>query len=276
MTEPTPDDPPVTPAERLDELVSAVLDGEATPEDAATVDGDPELRARLEEFRAVRSLLSTDPGAGTGPVLEDELARRRRVTSRRVAGAVGVAAAVTLLLVGVLSLFRTTDAPDVVATGAPPTSAVPSTFVAPPTTVQLPVEEFESAPLEEVTGLSAGRSPASLDGVAGAPAETGCAVVEVASDGTASVVPGAPCGPLQTPVVETSRVTALVQGLLASDREAVLRSGLGTGPLGNACALPTELGIVAVTDRAAPGVLVGLDATGTSTVVLDPTTCTPV
>lgn len=41
-----------------DELVSAVLDGEATVDEVARVEGDPELAARLERFRAVRDDLS--------------------------------------------------------------------------------------------------------------------------------------------------------------------------------------------------------------------------
>ena len=41
-----------------DELVSAVLDGEATPEERARVEADPVLSARLEEFAAVRDRIA--------------------------------------------------------------------------------------------------------------------------------------------------------------------------------------------------------------------------
>ena len=38
----------------LDELASAHLDGATSPEEAALVDADPALQARVEELRAVR------------------------------------------------------------------------------------------------------------------------------------------------------------------------------------------------------------------------------
>lgn len=54
-----------------DELVSAVLDGEASPEEVERVASDPDLSARLDAFRRVR-----DAVAEPVPVL-DELSRRR-------------------------------------------------------------------------------------------------------------------------------------------------------------------------------------------------------
>ena len=42
-----------------DDLVAAVLDGEATPEERARVEADPVLAARLAEFEAVRDLVAT-------------------------------------------------------------------------------------------------------------------------------------------------------------------------------------------------------------------------
>ena len=47
-------DLPGDPRRPDDELVSAVLDGEATPAERARVEADPVLRARLDEFAAVR------------------------------------------------------------------------------------------------------------------------------------------------------------------------------------------------------------------------------
>jgi hypothetical protein len=58
---PTADTPeePTTAGE--DELVSAVLDGEATPAERARVEGDPRLRARLASFTAVREAVGEVP-----------------------------------------------------------------------------------------------------------------------------------------------------------------------------------------------------------------------
>ncbi|UDY34356.1 hypothetical protein [Dermatobacter hominis] len=55
MTDPTP--PPHDPTDEPigDELVTAVLDGEATDEQVAAVAADPALTARLESFRAVQA-----------------------------------------------------------------------------------------------------------------------------------------------------------------------------------------------------------------------------
>lgn len=47
----------MTPQE-LDELASAYMDGEATPEEAALVESDPRLQALVEELRAVRDLVA--------------------------------------------------------------------------------------------------------------------------------------------------------------------------------------------------------------------------
>ncbi|MGH9118827.1 MAG: zf-HC2 domain-containing protein, partial [Acidimicrobiales bacterium] len=57
MTQPL--DPPATdPSDDLDELVSAYLDGEATPEESARVDADPELQARVAGLRAVAAAVA--------------------------------------------------------------------------------------------------------------------------------------------------------------------------------------------------------------------------
>jgi hypothetical protein len=46
-----------------DDLVSAVLDGEATPEERARVEGDPVLSARMAEFTAVRDAVAAPVAA---------------------------------------------------------------------------------------------------------------------------------------------------------------------------------------------------------------------
>jgi hypothetical protein len=64
-----------------DELVSAVLDGAATPEERARVEADPRLRSRLEEFRQVAALV------GEAPEPPSVLDRQRTLAAaRRAAG----------------------------------------------------------------------------------------------------------------------------------------------------------------------------------------------
>ena len=50
MSDPTPSD---------DELISSYIDGEATLDEVARIQADPELRARIQEFETARDLLST-------------------------------------------------------------------------------------------------------------------------------------------------------------------------------------------------------------------------
>jgi hypothetical protein len=107
-----------------DELVSAVLDGEATAEEAARVGSDPALTARLEELRSLAERVGTPrmlvssardehiaravaeaDNWGSSPVappIDLGEARRRR---RRTTTIVSIAAVIGLLLVG-LSIAR--------------------------------------------------------------------------------------------------------------------------------------------------------------------------
>jgi len=62
-----------------DELVNAVLDGEATPDERARVEGDPTLRARLEELRAVSDLV------GSPPPSPDDAQRERAIAAAKAA-----------------------------------------------------------------------------------------------------------------------------------------------------------------------------------------------
>ena len=50
MSDPTPSD---------DELISSYIDGEATLDEVARIQADPELRARIQEFEAAKDLLSS-------------------------------------------------------------------------------------------------------------------------------------------------------------------------------------------------------------------------
>ncbi|HEY2812937.1 MAG TPA: hypothetical protein VGJ03_05700 [Acidimicrobiales bacterium] len=104
-----------------DELVSAVLDGEATEEELARVSRDPELSARLRELEAARDLVASTPiSAAPATARDDAVARaiavmpasleaRRRQNARksRAARVVAIAAAVVVLAAvvgGILAL----------------------------------------------------------------------------------------------------------------------------------------------------------------------------
>jgi hypothetical protein len=92
----------------FDELASAYLDHEVTPEERARVEGDAPLRQRVEELRVARDALSSEPmepvseasrDAAIAAALDESnvvnLASRRGRRNRRVAS---IAAAVLLIL----------------------------------------------------------------------------------------------------------------------------------------------------------------------------------
>jgi hypothetical protein len=125
MTEPTP---PTSD----DELVSAVLDGEATQGEIARVTADPALQARLERMTAVSDavgvappppaglvdqaidaaldhLTATGPGTVAAPL--DELSARRAARNRRFGPFLAAAAVVVLVALGAVAV-RSLDDPD--------------------------------------------------------------------------------------------------------------------------------------------------------------------
>lgn len=109
----------LTPSD--DELVSSYLDGEATFDEAARVEGDPALRARAEEMRAARDLVATpvdplragdldrllgaalDASTTNDDVLDLRAAAGRRPQLRH--GLIAAAAAVLVLVVAVPTLL---------------------------------------------------------------------------------------------------------------------------------------------------------------------------
>jgi hypothetical protein len=112
-----------------DELVSAVLDGEATPEERARVAADPVLSARLAEFQAVHDAVAQpvaapDAGARERAIAaakvavrhhgEDDVVRplRRRGPARDVQRFLAVAAAVLLVVAGLGVLARSVGGDD--------------------------------------------------------------------------------------------------------------------------------------------------------------------
>ncbi|HEY6533629.1 MAG TPA: hypothetical protein VIY72_15075, partial [Acidimicrobiales bacterium] len=114
MTEPVP---PID-----DELVSAVLDGEATPAERALVEGSPAGRRRLEQLRATAAAVG-EPVEPLSPAVVDRLVGRAldenlrsepastlspmaRPSRRRWAPAVAAAAAAILAVGGIVALAR--------------------------------------------------------------------------------------------------------------------------------------------------------------------------
>jgi hypothetical protein len=120
MTEPSDTASPDEP-DALDELASAYLDGEATPDEVARVDSDPELLARVAALRAVGEAVGEPtvppPGAADaavaralatgdevfGPASVVDLGRERRQREQRRTGlwVASAAAVIMLLAVGI-------------------------------------------------------------------------------------------------------------------------------------------------------------------------------
>jgi hypothetical protein len=129
-----------------DEIVSAVLDGEATPEERARVEADPVLAARLAELTAVRDAVAapvTPPAADLRErAIAAAMAERRskpepfgnvrplRSRSADVPRFLAVAAAILVVLVGVGILARSggrddAGSSDDAALSAPDESSAP-------------------------------------------------------------------------------------------------------------------------------------------------------
>lgn len=140
----------------LDDLASAHLDGATTPEEAARVQAEPELGARVEALRAVRTALAATAPADGGrreqaiaaalTAYDDErtvtpltavVSRRRGPAQRswRVVGAAAAAAALVALVPLVASLSsKSDDSADTAASKSStmedsPTAQLPSAAV---------------------------------------------------------------------------------------------------------------------------------------------------
>ena len=107
--------------QQMDELATAYLDGEATPEEAALVESDPQLQELVEEFRAVRDLIAApvEPPSDEvrdqmiaqaldhrAPVVSLEKARRRlRAVPPQARVILAAAAVVAAIAVAGVTLF---------------------------------------------------------------------------------------------------------------------------------------------------------------------------
>jgi hypothetical protein len=126
-------------ADDRDLLACAYLDGEATPDERAAVEADPELRTRVEQLRSVRAQVAAPPpppaGAAGDAVARAldavggdvvDLDRRRRRRRSAWLGPAAVAAVVLLVLVALplVLLARNDDADtgDQAASGRAPST----------------------------------------------------------------------------------------------------------------------------------------------------------
>ncbi|MDE0237931.1 MAG: hypothetical protein OXN95_11970 [bacterium] len=160
--------------QQMDELASAYLDGEASPEEVALVEGDPRLQALVEELRAVRDLIATPVDAPSQEVQDEMIARalghrapvvsldtaRRRLRAippqaRVILAAAAVVAAIALVGVTVFQGQSDEFADDSGPASAPamddaPADAEPEApaAVAPAEAESLEVVE-ESAPMDD-------------------------------------------------------------------------------------------------------------------------------
>ncbi len=199
-----------------DELVSAYLDGEATPEEVAQVEGDPALLLQVQNFRNVR-LTGLGPVVPAGDVKERHLAAAlaefdsiapvqqisaRTRPERRVRWLSSVAAgALVLAGVGVALQQRGSggDATDDVASGAADNNAnLTETEMSRASDMEMAEED---APLaESADSVEAGEVESSIAGSAAlvAPtltfAETPDAAEALAEAEGALLVPAAPDG----------------------------------------------------------------------------------
>jgi hypothetical protein len=208
----------------LDELASALLDGESSPEDAARLADDPALRARVtaraEELRTVREALTelppVDPARRERAIVAaldafDEpptatvtpLAPRRGLSPRAVR-ALG-AAAVVLLLALMVPLLLNRDSGDDEASFES-TGAALGTTTAPH---QLSEDDGATAAPQEAsgTGGDAGESAGGASGDLGTFDDLDALAAAVASGGARaddrdfSVDAGPRCGPTADSIV---------------------------------------------------------------------------
>ncbi|MFM7509827.1 MAG: anti-sigma factor family protein [Actinomycetota bacterium] len=300
MTSPPPQPPRDDDADRADdEAVSAVLDGEATPAELEQVAGDPALRSRLEEFAGVRAVLATDPDPHADVATEIEsLAARRRDRNRQVAGAIGAVAAISLIVIGSLSLFRTSDQGDVLATGSAATENSNADTAAGPARGEVdalapdggPAQSSASAPSTnpptttvEISGTSGG-ALSGVNGLQSSQAFSDCTMIAVLPDSRWVTTGSTPCGPLAVPLVTAGVLSERLNDLVASGSSSptppvIASLGVGSGP-GDArskcpflSSLGSATGLVTVSDRVVP-VLVVLDAGG-AVVLYDSVSCRP-
>jgi hypothetical protein len=142
------------PANDDDEMLSAYLDGEATPEEAARVASEPRLQARLRELEAAAALVGipVEPApataleaaigaalaaadAPTAPVIQLDSRRRKQWALA------SVAAVVLLVVIAAARVLQPSDTASTTALNQAESKAVTSTLGAPAAAEQAPAAD---------------------------------------------------------------------------------------------------------------------------------------
>lgn len=120
-----------------DELASAYLDGEATDDERARVDGDPDLLARVDELRRVREAVATPTAAPSARARDDAIAAALHASTvvdlgaeraRRRLRIASIAAAVLIVIgaAGLVIRSASTNSTKTSATAAAGSTASPA------------------------------------------------------------------------------------------------------------------------------------------------------
>ncbi|HKA04547.1 MAG TPA: zf-HC2 domain-containing protein [Acidimicrobiales bacterium] len=190
-------DPTRPPSDELDELASAYLDGEVTPDERARVEADPDLRARVGELGAVRAALAAPPDPADAAARDRALAaahaeavasgstaavvpigRHRR--SRRGLAVVGAVAAavIAIVLVAVVTTRPSDHSPNTasLSTGARDVSGGGAATTASAST------SFEAATASPTSAASGATTTTGATSAAAAPASGEPPYLGAASD----------------------------------------------------------------------------------------------
>lgn len=309
MTVP-PTFPDPTPTD--DELVSAVLDGEAPAEAAARVAADPRLAARLDALREVASAVAAtvpvdadaarrhlararEEWASTGPADRVErvetagaavvdLAARRRPRQARLVGVAAAVLALALLVpVLVAVMDRSDGALDESATGVPTSSTATETGAA---AAEGTADAGASAPVSTTPSSGEGGSsapssstgePADLGDLGAAPDAVGLrARVDAALAGRSDPAAGT-AGPADLAGPTPDPAGEPVPDDPLPDDPVATASSACAGPVASATGVPSvRARAEASVGDLAVAVYVIDGADGAEVVVVDPATCSVV
>jgi hypothetical protein len=240
-------DPGRPPSDELDELASAYLDGEVTPDERAQVDADPDLVARVGELRAVRSALAAPPGQPDASTRERALAAARAEASARAA------AGATMGTVASIERRRSRRALAVI--GAVAAAVIAIALVAVVATRPSSHDRTSSASLDtRARDAATSGGAATTASAAAAPSEAvtappttlaaGSATTIASGGATASAAASASAG-AQPPFLGVADDDDALRALVTGDKTAAA-SAQPVTPASNSCAVPSAalVGIV--------------------------------
>lgn len=230
------------PSHDDDELLSAYLDGEATAEETARVDGDPRLQARLRELEAAATLVgspvervpptvrdaaissalaaadrsSEDDTAAAAPVVHLDSRRRKQWALA------SVAAVVLLVVIATARMLQPSDNASTTALNQSESKAAPTTLGAPAAAEQATTADRATAASPSYIGAFPSTSALvsgtrSLLEARPAAAPTGAAGAAATASDSSSAFAAAPgCSP------DADRGTVVFDGTATLDGQPVL------------------------------------------------------